>query len=417
MASFALGIAFSCSRNAIGSEDEVAFIQDAGLEEERQTRAPGDAIHLKGTGYRQTDNVMLTFTWETGDVLIPLGKASGIYAKKLEVTQYGITAALPYRYPAADVEVSVMREGHLQKIGELKISDGQSPKELRLYGVSNTSKSIDGFTIGLNNVCLKSGSFGLPENFHSVLNVPRSFGLCGISGKGEHKAAVYVDFFTGEAETLASDAMALLMAPANYAVAVVCRDEICTLRTLPIETGSDYMTKSSSPAPVQPKFTLPEGLKSEYFGDYPGVFSETMQAYLLSANRGDGNWTTVILDKDGFRQAEDIEAAAAVIPFRIEGDTPGNAAAGYIATYEGGPSLFHTVDAESGQLSHDTYTCKMGRIISATSNPAKPGHLLINFAEASGGTHIYDLDWSIKSLSPISLPSPVSDYAEVLTAN
>ena len=143
--------ACSCNREAFKPVDNVVFIQDARLEEAGQTLSPGDAFHLHGIGCQQTDNVMLTFTWETGDATIPVGKVSGIYAKKQEVTPVGITAVLPYRYPAADVEVSVMREGKQQRIGLLRITDGQSPKELRLYGVSHVSCKIDGFMLDMNN--------------------------------------------------------------------------------------------------------------------------------------------------------------------------------------------------------------------------------------------------------------------------
>lgn len=400
----------SCNKNI---NDEIVFIQDAMLEEEGRTCEPGGAIHLKGSGYQQTDNVMLTFTWETGDRMMPVGKASGIYAKKQDAAPDGIIAVLPYRYPAADVEVSIMREGQLQKIGSLKITDGRAPKDLRLYGLGSESKSIEGFTLDINNVGSRCLGIALPEDLHSVINVPRSFGICGIMGRGEHRSAVLVDFFTGESETLADDVLALFMTPANAAVAVVGRDGVCTLRTLSIEVGTDYMTKSYSPAPVQPTFTLPEGLKPEYFGDYPGVPLGTAEhiSYLLSACRGNGSWTTVILDKDGFRKAEDIEAGA-VIPFRAGND------AGYILAYDGGPDLFCTVDPKTGLMNQAIYTCKMSKIVSATSNPEKPDHILLNFAEAFNGTKIYDLDWhDLKTLSPIALPHSAGDYAEVLMAN
>lgn len=407
-----LAVLCSCNRKAFEPVEEIVFIQGAGIEEEGRTCAPGDAIHLKGTGYKHTDNVVLTFTWETGDNLIPVGKASGIYAKTQAATSDGITAVLPYRYPASDVEVSVMREGGLQKIGSLRITDGQSPKELRLYGISNADKRLYGFTLDINNVGRKSLDITLPENIHSVINVPRSFGLCGITGNADKKSAVYVDFFTGETETLAADAIALFMTTANSATAIVCRDGICTLQTLPMEVGADYMTKADSPAPVQPTFSLPEGLRPEYFGDYPGVPIGTSGSYLLSANRGNGNWTTVVLDKDGFHRAEDIEADA-VIPFNV------GEAAGYIVAYDTGVNLFRPVNLETGVMGHSLYTCKnIGRILSATSNPERPGHLLLSFSEPFNGTRVYDLDWkNLKSLSPIVLPNLTDGYAEVLMAN
>ena len=404
--------ACSCNREAFKPVDNVVFIQDARLEEAGQTLSPGDAFHLHGIGCQQTDNVMLTFTWKTVDATIPVGKVSGIYAKKQDVTPVGITAVLPYRYPAADVEVSVMREGKLQRIGLLRITDGQSPKELRLYGVSHVSCKIDGFMLGMNNACQKSLEVALSENLHSVINVPRSYGLCGISGKDEHRTAVCVDFFTGEVKTLAIDVMALFLTPSNAAVAVVCHDGICALQTLPIEIGADYMTKSDALGPVQPTFAMPDGLKPEYFGNYPGVSigTEESTSYLLSANKGDGNWTAVMLDKEGFHIMEDI-AAESLIPFRAGSD------AGYIATY-GGFSLFRLVNPENGTIGQAIYTCKIGQIISATSNSEKPGHILLNVSETSNGLQIYDLAWNdTKSLSHITLPNSANDYAEVLMAN
>ena len=266
--------------------------------------------------------------------------------------------------------------------------------------------------LDMNNACQKSLEVVLPENLHSVINVPRSYGLCGISGKDGHRTAVCVDFFTGEVKTCAIDVMALFLTPSNAAVAVVCHDGICALQTLPIEIGADYMTKSDALGPVQPTFAMPDGLKPEYFGNYPGVSigTEESTSYLLSANRGDGNWTAVMLDKEGFHIMEDI-AAESLIPFRAGSD------AGYIATY-GGVSLFRLVNPENGTIGQAIYTCKIGQIISATSNSEKPGHILLNVSETSNGLQIYDLAWNdTKSLSHITLPNSADDYAEVLMAN
>ena len=74
-----------CNKKAFVSEKEL-IISDASLQEEGKTLAPGEVIHLLGEGYRQTDNIMLSFSWETGDKLIPVGKASGIYAEIVSVT-------------------------------------------------------------------------------------------------------------------------------------------------------------------------------------------------------------------------------------------------------------------------------------------------------------------------------------------
>lgn len=394
-----------CSK-AFVSEKEL-IISDASLQEEGKTLAPGEVIHLLGEGYRQTDNVMLSFSWETGDKLIPVGKASGVYAEIVSVEPTRVEVLLPYRYPAARVDVTLTREGKTQEIGSLNITDGQAPKDLRLYGIKD--KSVDGYILDENGLGRKSFTAVLSGNIHSVVNVPRSFGLCGLAEDDGNRSAVFLNFFTGKTEHLSGNAIALSRTPTNTIAALCCRDNVCTFNNLPVEVCADYMTKSSgTPAPVQPKYDLPEGLKPEYFGDYPGTYSEKegIFSYLFSANEGNGKWATVILRKESLRKIEELDAAA-VIPFRVGQD------AGYIITFEGGPSLFRIVNTETGKMDQPIYTYKSVRVLSANVHTDRPDHILLNIASGNA-TKIQDLDWKTKTLSPVSLPE---NYKEVLMAN
>lgn len=394
-----------CSK-AFVSEKEL-IISDASLQEEGKTLAPGEVIHLLGEGYRQTDNVMLSFSWETGDKVIPIGQVSGVYAEIVSVEPGGVEVLLPYRYPAARVDVTLTREGKTQEIGSLNITDGQAPKDLRLYGIKD--KSVDGYILDENGLGRKSFTAVLSGNIHSVVNAPRSFGLCGLAEEDGNRSAVFLNFFTGKTEHLSGNAIALSRTPTNMIAALCCRDNVCTFNNLPVEVCADYMTKSSgTPAPVQPKYDLPEGLKPEYFGDYPGTYSEKegIYSYLFSANEGNGKWATVILRKESLRKIEELDAAA-VIPFQVGQD------AGYIITFEGGPSLFRVVSAETGKMDQPIYTYKSVRILSANVHPDRPDHILLNIA-SDNATKIQDLDWKTKTLSPVSLPE---NYKEVLMAN
>ena len=394
-----------CSK-AFVSEKEL-IISDASLQEEGKTLAPGEVIHLLGEGYRQTDNVMLSFSWETGDKVIPIGQVSGVYAEIVSVEPGGVEVLLPYRYPAARVDVTLTREGKTQEIGSLNITDGQAPKDLRLYGIKD--KSVDGYILDENGLGRKSFTAVLSGNIHSVVNVPRSFGLCGLAEDDGNRSAVFLNFFTGKTEHLSGNAIALSRTPTNMIAALCCRDNVCTFNNLPVEVCADYMTKSSgTPAPVQPKYDLPEGLKPEYFGDYPGTYSEKegIYSYLFSANEGNGKWATVILRKESLRKIEELDAAA-VIPFRVGQD------AGYIITFEGGPSLFRIVNAETGKMDQPIYTYKSVRVLSANVHTDRPDHILLNIASCNA-TKIQDLDWKTKTLSPVSLPE---NYKEVLMAN
>lgn len=395
-----------CNKEAFAPEKEL-IISDASLQEEGKTLAPGDAIHLWGEGYRQTDNIMLSFSWETGDKVIPIGKASGIYAEIVSIEPERVEVLLPYRYPAARVDVSLMREGKTQAIGSLNITDGQAPKDLRLYGIKD--KSVDGYILDENGLGRKSFTAVLSGNIHSVVNVPRSFGLCGLAEDDGNRSVVFLNFFTGKTEHLSGNAIALSRTPTNMIAALCCRDNVCTFNNLPVEVCADYMTKSSgTPAPVQPKYDLPEGLKPEYFGDYPGTYSEKegIFSYLFSANEGNGKWATVILRKESLRKIEELDAAA-VIPFRVGQD------AGYIITFEKGPSLFRIVNAETGEMDQPIYTYKSVRVLSASVHPDRPDHILLNITSGNA-TKIQDLDWETKTLSPVTLPE---NYKEVLMAN
>lgn len=394
-----------CSK-AFVSEKEL-IISDASLQEEGKTLAPGEVIHLLGEGYRQTDNVMLSFSWETGDKVIPIGQVSGVYAEIVSVEPGSVEVLLPYRYPAARVDVTLTREGKTQEIGSLNITDGQAPKDLRLYGIKD--KSVDGYILDENGLGRKSFTAVLSGNIHSVVNAPRSFGLCGLAEEDGNRSAVFLNFFTGKTEHLSGNAIALSRTPTNMIAALCCRDNVCTFNNLPVEVCADYMTKSSgTPAPVQPKYDLPEGLKPEYFGDYPGTYSEKegIYSYLFSANEGNGKWATVILRKESLRKIEELDAAA-VIPFRVGQD------AGYIITFEGGPSLFRIVNAETGKMDQPIYTYKSVRVLSANVHTDRPDHILLNIASGNA-TKIQDLDWKTKTLSPVSLPE---NYKEVLMAN
>lgn len=112
------------------------------------------------------------------------------------------------------------------------------------------------------------------------------------------------------------------------------------------------------------------------------------------------------MGKGGLRKIEELDADA-VIPFRVGQD------AGYIITFEGGPSLFRVVNTETGEMDQPIYTYKSVRILSAGVHPDRPDHILLNIASGNA-TQVQDLDWKTKTLSPVSLPE---NYKEVLMAN
>ena len=355
---------------------DLRFIENARLLEEGQTLSPGDAVHLMGEGYLDTDNVMLSFYWETGEPDFPEGYITGYRAEIVGTAPDGITIRLPYRKPEARVEVLVMRSGVSMLVGELYVEAGTTPDDVRLYGITRSDGTAK--CVWNANPETQWTLDGCPD-FHSAVSCWGCYGVCGLSETGGMQYPVFFDFCMSEWKRLGGyPTLALFTFPAGVGSLHIVDGENYTLDVISDHLErNDYISTASRnvPAPLY-KFPLPEGLEAEMFGDYPGAYTGT-ETLLFSANKGNGAWTPVAYAiYDGFHTLDDVEADG-LIPFSFR-DKKGEWRCGYIAARDGASELY--------LLGKDVETpfdkpCTMfeGRALSASANYDRPGTLTVLF--------------------------------------
>ena len=286
-----------CRNN--NNEPEVpSFIKDAGILENGETLSPGAIVHLKGSGYRESDDVILNFLWETGEQLIPEGYIRGYRAKVVSISTDGITIQMPFRKPASRVDVDLMREGKIMNIGTVNLTDGLTPKELKLYGIYNETKiktslekQITRWIDTNNNTSdLKSWGLDLHPDFHSAVGAYRAYGICGLSKEDGIQYPYFFDLCTQEWSRLSELNTIALFSNGSIIGAIQSRDgKLYGANNISdnLERSNDYLTsRSTSPASPAMRFQLPDGIESDQLGEYPGVCNE--RGVLLSANKGNG---------------------------------------------------------------------------------------------------------------------------------
>lgn len=393
---FIIGL-FGLSSLTSCSDDEPtspAFIENAGIQEENQTLSPGMNVHLTGSGYLESDNVMLDFFWESGDELFPVGYVVGYNASITSFSGTGITIKMPYRLPASRVEIYIIRGGEKMDIGKLYLTDGTTPKQLNLYGINNSKKietsesnMITRWLDSDNEQCdIQQWNMGDHSDFHSTVGIYRAFGMCGLSKENGSRYPYFFDLCTQEWSKLSELSTIALFSTGSQIYAIQSKDDKyygANSISSQLEI-SNYTTKTkaeTSPMPAM-RFPLPDKMNEEQFGEYPGAY--TQNGILLSANKGNGVWTPVIFHPlNGFFAMEDIEASA-LIPFSLYGKKQsGNKRIfGYIVVKNGNEkgdkSLFYTLD-ENMKFSENPFITYPNQALSASANNDKPGTLTIHF--------------------------------------
>lgn len=301
-----------------------AFVENARILENGETLSPGTIVHLEGQGFLETDDVTLNFFWETGDKLIPEGYIKGYYAKVISKSSNGITIQMPYRKPASRVEVNLIRGGKIMNVGNVNLTDGLTPTELNLYGVYNATKietslekQITRLVAEGNDISdLESWTLDIHPDFHSAVGVYRAYGICGLSKENNNQYPFFFDLCTQEWSKLSDMNTIALFSNGNVIGAIQSGDgKLYGANAISnnLERSENYaISRESSPQPTS-RFTLPDGINAEQFGEYPGAF--TSQYVLLSANKGNGKWIPVLFHSNyGFATLDEIDADR-LIPF------------------------------------------------------------------------------------------------------
>lgn len=400
-------------------DDDEKFIENAKIQEEGQTLSPGEVIHLKGKGYLKSDEVMLNFYWETGKADFPEGYLKAYRAEILSYTQDEITIRMPYRKPESRVEILLMRNGKMMMIGEVRLKDGTTPKDARLYGINNIYRKggqIDALQIMRckydPNAAYEMTSWPLEEHsdFHSVVGVWGSYGLCGLAKREGVEYPFFFDFCTSEWKQLSNLKTIALFGFQGMVGALQTTDgEKYEINFISNELEKcDYATaKTKSSAGLHRRFPLPEELKPEHFGEYPGAYTNELYV-LFSANKGNGKWALVVFDfQHGFYVLNEIEADK-LIPFSVCLSAEENIAkqkwvTGYIVARKGAEndSELYLLKENASELK-EPFAVFPNYAVSASANEKKPGTLTVHFEADRNGNVTREYLWETKEWKSVN---------------
>lgn len=398
------------------------FVENAKIKEEGQILSPGQIVHLEGEGYLDSDNVILNFYWEINEPYFPEGYIKGYYAEILTRASDGIIIQLPYRKPESRVEVMLMRSGGMMKIGEVRLKDGTTPKDFRLYGINNNLHNKGSWTdatqimrcIYDKNTEYKEISWPMDEHpdFHSAIGLHKGYGLCGLAATEGVQYPFFFDFCNLKWKKLSNyKTIALFNTPSVIGALQTMDGEKYTINVISSDLETeDYATAKtkSSAGKTPPAYPLPDGLKAEQFGEYPGAYYN--QAYtLFSANKGNGKWTPVIFNPDkGIYTLNDIDADG-LIPFsffvKAEGEKDNQKRiSGYLVALESkqnGSELYLLDD--NMKLQKEPFATFANRAVSVSANHEKQGTLTVHFEGHREGNVTYEYSWSTKEWKPVNL--------------
>lgn len=400
--------------------DVPVFVENARILENGETLSPGTIVHLEGRGYLETDDVILDFFWETGDKLIPEGAIIGYYAKVISKSSDGMAIQMPYRKPASRVEVNLMRNGKIMNVGNINLTDGLTPKEFNLYGIYNATKietslekQITRWVNEDNDISdMKSWTLKMHPDFHSTIGVNRAYGICGLAKENNNQYPFFFDLCTQEWSKLSDSNTIALFGNGSVIGAIQSDDgKLYGAKTISdnLERSENYLSsRASSPQPTL-RFTLPNGINAEQFGEYPGAF--TPQYVLLSANKGNGKWIPILFHPSGgFATLDEIDADR-LIPFSVHTTTKDEKEnsqwiSGFIVvrgeSENGCMSLFYAID-EHLSLTKEPIASYPNKALSATANYNRPGTLTVHFEANRSGNVTSEYSFEKKEWTPINV--------------
>lgn len=282
---------------------------------------PGDKVTISAQGFQADDEIMFSIRWPLADQPIKEGYAKGVYGVVTEQTATKITFLAPGHYPASTTEVLLRRSGEMMSLGKISVANGQSPKDLQLYGIIN-SQSPSNIDYAIDHFKMDQGSIGeidrLPINqdFSCVVNLPGSGRLCGLLKKDDRYTIGIYDLsmnYWVEQNTKHIDAMGT--AADNSVLAAWQHADRLYVNNVGV------MPFSRMYLPEDPGFKLPEGLAAASLSRYPFVEMGDRNI-LFSADNGDGTFSPVVLDVSSTNKENSIHVgepiiADALIPFWI----------------------------------------------------------------------------------------------------
>ena len=309
---------------------------------------PGDAVTIKAEGFLEDDQLIFEIRWPLPDEPIQEGYSLGEHAVITERTATSITFLAPGHYPASTVTILLDRASEYMSLGKISVSDGQSPKEPQLYGITN-SRSTAIHPYGIERINLTNGQatkvveLSKGQDFSLAACPSGRWRLCGILKQGDEYSTSYFDLSINYwKNTRIGRSVTLCVSDVNL-LAVKQADE----KHIILDNISDTFYTRNSPIPTPPLFQLPDGMKPEDLSCYPGVY-DIQGGVLLSADNGNGTFSPVVLNplshEHNIEVYDPIQATALipfwmVVPVKDTGTTKYMRVGGYAIAKESGTEL------------------------------------------------------------------------------
>lgn len=239
----------SCSDEKDGPSKKI-LVTNAGVTEANQTVKPGDIVHIYGDGFQEGDQVDFDFRWDLGEPLFPEGYLGPVSAEIVERHSNGMSIRMPYRKPESRVEIFLNRASERMSLGKVLLADGQTPKDFRLYGINETDKTIERAYAEETVTGKKTWDMSAHPDFRSVVNLQKTYGLCGLAKENGVQQPFFLDFCTGEWKALSFydyNTLALVIGSGNDIAAIQQRGKGYSLYN--VSAGleqSNYATKTRS---------------------------------------------------------------------------------------------------------------------------------------------------------------------------
>lgn len=282
---------------------------------------PGETITITAQGFLENDRFMVDIRWPLDEPSGPIKEGSQVSNPIGEVrTDNSITFLVPGHNPAATLKLLLMRGDKTMTLCQVSVADGQAPKELQLYGITNAN-AMNGHPRGIQHIDLTTGiptdvvTLAQGEDFSLVTNVPGNYTLCGLLKQDGKTSIGSFDLSTSHWKSNASSSLLTFGNGAGEVFAIAQADE----KNLTIyAVNTSYLTRLNMPAPANPTFPIPAGFKPETLSRYTGVMNGS--SMLFSADNGDGTFSPVVFDlrsgKYAIRIFDPIQADA-LIPFKF----------------------------------------------------------------------------------------------------
>lgn len=400
------------------------FVTNIEIADAGKTFNPGDAVTVKADGFLEGDQLIFEIRYPLPEEPNKEGLSYGEHPIITERTATTISFLAPGHYPASTVTILLERDGGRMPLGEISVSDGQSPKEPQLYGITN-SLAIYTPTVprGIKRIDLNTKEisdvvrFGEGEDFRQVSNDRGTNTLCGIWEKDGKKSINGYDLSMHYWDNPTERNVINLCSNFNNIIALqAISDKILTYYSI-----SSSNTRMNMPPVTAPEIELPDRLKPESLSRYRGARVDTQ--LLFSADNGDGTFSPVVIDlrtRQLYRH-DPIETNA-LIPFWImepDAKNPNTlkCSGGYIISRgNGSETQFCLWNTTTGTLEapFTTFTNDVRSAAMYFSGDGQTRKLYVQFAGMREGDFIQSYDFQTKEWKMFTFFVP---FAEILFAN